>query len=215
MFYTHVGIVSRAGCDMTQVSPDIESRWRFIPQLVLGTVFGAAGLGLVTMGVLTHSRYRSLRDGLTAKGTVIRVQASTSSTGRSGRVVTPRTVIRLPVVRFETNTGQAVEFTSQCQAPSRVGDQVELSYASRPTLFDRLDPRQPPSAEISACVASSMRVVPVSLSAVGLLLLLVGGGAAALSVRSRRAHPRAQAGWTQRGGSREGDAQRRSEHPRD
>jgi hypothetical protein len=126
--------------------------------LFLGILFPLIGVGLLVGGVVTavwgRRKWAAAR---AAQGQVIDLERQVVTPGSAG--------VYCPVVRFSTETGQVVEFTSEHgsrPAMHKVGQTVRVRY----------DPLEPHQAEVDSALARWL--VPGVMFAIGALFLCGG-----------------------------------------
>jgi cytochrome c-type biogenesis protein CcmH/NrfF len=138
---------------------DIELLWMLVP-----VVLGVAGAVCLVVGVRNFVRTRRFvnqASSTTGRVTDVKTRTRRSHTSSGPRVST----YRYPVVRFQTQDGQSVEFESETGTNTfsqKPGEQVEVLY----------DPLRPEQARIKSFMM--LWFGPLIFSVVGFFLLVFG-----------------------------------------
>lgn len=147
--------------------------------LIVGTVFGAAGVILIVAAVIVALDARRFQAGATrTDGTVIGVDAHREChTGGSRHGHSGCHTVYRPTVRFSTADGRTITFrpsTSSSRRPE-IGSRL-------PVLYHADDPGH------ARLAGAAQWAAPVGLAALGLPFAAVGGILIGLQVRRRRRH---------------------------
>lgn len=135
---------------------------------ILKYLFSLIGIGLLIGAFLIYLNISGfMAEAVSAQGTVIDLVQSRSSSQRSYR----------PVVRFSTEDGQTLEFTSSfgSNPPGYArGDSVQVLYP----------PDDPQQARIHSFLA--LWLMPIIFAGVGGVFALIGGGLIFVGIRRQR-----------------------------